>query len=251
MRILIVEDETSAYENLKAILQDLYPDIEILGNTQSVAKTVEWLKERQQPDLLFMDIRLSDDSAFAIFDRIEVSTPIIFTTAYDQYAIEAFRVNSIDYLLKPVKVAEVKRAVEKYRRFDRTDISQYLSRLTNLSSGKQHKDRMLIPYRDKLMPVAVKDISFFYTNDRSTTVYLKDGHAYPYAKTLEQIAKDLSSDDFFRANKQFLIHRDSVADITVWFDNRLLITLDTTTPEHLYISKNRAAAFKEWMMQGG
>lgn len=250
MRILIVEDETSAYENLKAILQDLYPDIEILGNTQSVAKTVEWLKERQQPDLLFMDIRLSDDSAFAIFDRIEVSTPIIFTTAYDQYAIEAFRVNSIDYLLKPVKVAEVKRAVEKYHRFDRTDISQYLSRLTNLSSGKQHKDRMLIPYRDKLMPVAVKDISFFYTNDRSTTVYLKDGHAYPYAKTLEQIAKDLSSDDFFRANKQFLIHRDSVADITVWFDNRLLITLDTTTPEHLYISKNRAAAFKEWMMQG-
>lgn len=251
MRILIVEDETSAYENLKAILQDLYPDIEILGNTQSVAKTIEWLKERQQPDLLFMDIRLSDDSAFAIFDRIEVSTPIIFTTAYDQYAIEAFRVNSIDYLLKPVKAAEVKRAMEKYRRFDRTDISQYLSRLTNLSSGKQHKDRMLIPYRDKLMPVAVKDISFFYTNDRSTTVYLKDGHAYPYAKTLEQIAKDLSSDDFFRANKQFLIHRDSVVDITVWFDNRLLITLDTTTPEHLYISKNRAAAFKEWMMQGG
>ncbi|EXZ03822.1 LytTR family DNA-binding domain-containing protein [Bacteroides fragilis] len=251
MRILIVEDETSAYENLKAILQDLYPDIEILGNTQSVAKTIEWLKERQQPDLLFMDIRLSDDSAFAIFDRIEVSTPIIFTTAYDQYAIEAFRVNSIDYLLKPVKAAEVKRAVEKYRRFDRTDISQYLSRLTNLSSGKLHKDRMLIPYRDKLMPVAVKDISFFYTNDRSTTVYLKDGHAYPYAKTLEQIAKDLSSDDFFRANKQFLIHRNSVVDITVWFDNRLLITLDTTTPEHLYISKNRAAAFKEWMMQGG
>ena len=109
-----------------------------------------------------MDIRLSDDSAFAIFDRIEVSTPIIFTTAYDQYAIEAFRVNSIDYLLKPVKAAEVKRAVEKYRRFDRTDISQYLSRLTNLSSGKLHKDRMLIPYRDKLMPVAVKDIFLLY-----------------------------------------------------------------------------------------
>jgi len=161
MRILIVEDETSAYENLKAILQDLYPDIEILGNTQSVAKTIEWLKERQQPDLLFMDIRLSDDSAFAIFDRIEVSTPIIFTTAYDQYAIEAFRVNSIDYLLKPVKAAEVKRAVEKYRRFDRTDISQYLSRLTNLSSGKLHKDRMLIPYRDNRMPGGVKGNLFF------------------------------------------------------------------------------------------
>lgn len=250
MRILIIEDETSAYENLKAILQELYPNIEILGNTQNVAKTVEWLKERRQPDLLFMDIHLSDDSAFAIFDRIDVSIPIIFTTAYDQYAIEAFRVNSIDYLLKPIKAADVKRAVEKYRRFSQTEISQYIARLTKFSTDKQFKDRILIPYRDKLMPVAVKDISFFYTNDRNTTVYLKDGHTYPYAKTLEQIAKDLNLDVFFRANKQFLIRRDSVADITIWFDNRLLITLDTTTPEHLYVSKNRAATFKEWMTQG-
>lgn len=251
MNVLIVEDETSAYENLKAILQDLYPDIKILGNTQSVARTVEWLKERQQPDLLFMDIHLSDDSAFAIFDRIKVDIPIIFTTAYDQYAIEAFRVNSIDYLLKPVKAAEVKRAVEKYHRLDRFDLSRYLLQLTELSPSRQGKNRILIPYRDKLLPVAVADISFFYTNDRSTTVYLKDGHTYPYAKTLEQIAKELNSDDFFRANKQFLVRRDSVADITVWFDSRLLITLDTTTPEYLYISKNRAAAFKEWMMQSG
>lgn len=251
MKVLIVEDETSAYENLKAILIDLYPDIEIAGNTQSVAKTAEWLQERRQPDLLFMDIHLSDDSAFALFDRMEVDTPVIFTTAYDQYAIEAFRVNSIDYLLKPVKAAEVKRAVEKYRRLDRSDISRYLSRLTELSPSKRGKERILIPYRDKLMPVALKDISFFYTNDRNTTVYLKDGHTYPYAKTLEQITKELGSDDFFRANKQFLIRRDSVADITIWFDSRLLVTLDTTTPEHLYISKNRAAAFKEWMMQGG
>ena len=251
MKVLIVEDETSAYENLKAILMDLYPDIEIAGNTQSVAKTAEWLQEHGQPDLIFMDIHLSDDSAFALFERMEVDIPVIFTTAYDQYAIEAFRVNSIDYLLKPVKAAEVKRAVEKYRRLDRSDISRYLSRLTELSPSKRGKERILIPYRDKLMPVALKDISFFYTNDRNTTVYLKNGHTYPYTKTLEQITKELGSDDFFRANKQFLIRRDSVADITVWFDSRLLVTLDTTTPEHLYISKNRAAAFEEWMMQGG
>lgn len=250
MKVLIVEDETSAYENLKAILMDLYLDIEIAGNTQSVVKTAEWLQEHEQPDLIFMDIHLSDDSAFALFERKEVDIPVIFTTAYDQYAIEAFRVNSIDYLLKPVKAAEVRRAVEKYRRLDRSDIARYLSRLTELSPSKRGKERILIPYRDKLMPVALKDISFFYTNDRNTTVYLKDGHTYPYAKTLEQITKELGSGDFFRANKQFLIRRDSVADITVWFDSRLLVTLDTTMPEHLYISKNRTAAFKEWMMQG-
>lgn len=182
MKVLIVEDETSAYENLKAILMDLYPDIEIAGNTQSVAKTAEWLQEHGQPDLIFMDIHLSDDSAFALFERMEVDIPVIFTTAYDQYAIEAFRVNSIDYLLKPVKAAEVKRAVEKYRRLDRSDISRYLSRLTELSPSKRGKERILIPYRDKLMPVALKDISFFYTNDRNTTVYLKTGIPIPIPK---------------------------------------------------------------------
>src|SRR5699024_8360013 len=110
----------------------------------------------EQPDLLFMDIHLSDDSAFALFERMEVDIPVIFTTAYDQYAIEAFRVNSIDYLLKPVKAAEVRRSVEKYRRLDRSDISRNLSRLTELSPSKRGKERILIPYRDKLMPVALK-----------------------------------------------------------------------------------------------
>lgn len=250
MKILIVEDETSAYENLKAILQDLYSDIKILGNTQSVMKTVEWLQQHPQPDLLFMDIHLSDDSAFAIFDRIEINTPIIFTTAYDQYAIDAFRVNSIDYLLKPIKIVDVQRAVNKYRKLNYADLSQYLYKLTQLSHSKRFKDKLLIPYRDKLLPVAITDISFFYTTNRNTEIHLKDGHSYPYAKTLEQIAEELNPNDFFRANKQFLIHRDSVADITVWFDSRLLLTLAIPVPEHIYISKNRAATFKSWIMQG-
>ena len=251
MKTVIIEDEKAAVRNLTSLLNEVKPEAEIIAILDSINSTIEWFGIHPMPELVFMDIHLADGSAFEIFDHISITCPIIFTTAYDEYALRAFKVNSIDYLLKPVKAAEVKRAVEKYRRLDRSDISRYLSRLTELSPSKRGKERILIPYRDKLMPVALKDISFFYTNDRNTTVYLKDGHTYPYAKTLEQITKELGSDDFFRANKQFLIRRDSVADITVWFDSRLLVTLDTTTPEHLYVSKNRAAAFKEWMMQGG
>ena len=126
MKVLIVEDETSSYENLREILREIDPDIEVVGNTESVVQTINWLKTGIAPDLIFMDIHLSDDSAFAIFDKMEVETPIIFTTAYDQYAIEAFKVNSIDYLLKPIKVCEVKHAIDKFKRLSHTDVSRYL-----------------------------------------------------------------------------------------------------------------------------
>ena len=193
MRILIVEDETAAYENLADMLVTIDPTIEIMGNTESVRQTVRWLQANPRPDLIFMDIHLSDGSAFAIFDQIEVEVPIIFTTAYDQYAIDAFKVNSIDYILKPIKPEELKRALDKFSRWNHQDIIHYLSQL-------------------------------------------------------EQIISSLSPADFIRANKQFIISRDSVKDITIWFDSRLLVTLDIEVPERIYISKNKASEFKSWIV---
>ena len=134
MNVLIVEDETAAYENLADIISEVDPHIRIAGNTESVTSTVQWLQSNPLPDLIFMDIHLSDGSAFAIFDKITVETPIVFTTAYDQYAIEAFRVNSIDYLLKPVKVNDIRHALDKYGKLTRQDLVQYLSQLTLLAS---------------------------------------------------------------------------------------------------------------------
>ena len=249
MRVLIVEDETSAYENLKEILLELAPDIEIVENTESVAATICWLSSNPLPDLIFMDIHLSDDSAFAIFKQIEVETPIIFTTAYDQYAIEAFKVNSIDYLLKPIKAADVQRALEKFKKLNQTDMLQYISRLAQLAAPRKYKDRLLIPYKDKLIPMSLTEVSFFYTTEKNTFIYLKDGRIYPYSKTLEQIMLLLNPDEFYRANKQFIIKRVSVADITIWYDNRLAVSLTTDTPERIYISKNKAAEFKSWMIK--
>ena len=248
MKVLIVEDETAAYENLRDILFELAPDIKIAGNTESVFRTVQWMQSNPLPDLIFMDIHLSDSSAFTIFDKIEVETPIIFTTAYDKYAIEAFKVNSIDYLLKPIKMTDVKRALDKFGKLNRNDVMQYLSRLTAFAPTVKYKDKLLIPHKDKLLPVNAKDIAFFYTTDKNTIVYLRAGNRYPYVKTLEQIMTTLDPLVFFRANKQFIIARESVTCITIWFDNRLLVTLDTETPERIYVSKNKAAEFKAWMI---
>jgi two-component system response regulator LytT len=248
MKILIVEDETAAYENLVEILSGIDPLIRIAGNTESISQTIQWLKANQLPDLILMDIHLSDGSAFSIFKNIKLETPIIFTTAYDEYAIEAFKVNSIDYLLKPIKVEDLKRALDKFRKLTRQDILQYLEQLSQLTPLPKYKDKLLIPVKDQLQPISLNEISFFYTTEKSTRIYLKNGKWYSYSRSLEQIESTLNPADFFRANKQFIVARNSVKKITIWFDSRLLVTLDIEPPERIYVSKNKAAEFKEWLV---
>jgi DNA-binding LytR/AlgR family response regulator len=248
MKILIVEDETASYENLVDILSEIDPSIQIAGYTESISQTISWLQTNHLPDLILMDIHLSDGSAFSIFKSIELETPVIFTTAYDEYAIEAFKVNSIDYLLKPIKVEELRYALEKFKKLTRQDILKYLSQLIHLQPETKYKDKLLIPVKDKLLPVDLDEISCFYTTDKNTRLYLKNGNSYPYSKTLEQIEASLNPADFIRANKQFIIARKSVMNITIWFDSRLLITLDIEPPERIYVSKNKAAEFKAWIV---
>jgi DNA-binding LytR/AlgR family response regulator len=248
MRILIVEDETAAYENLLDIISEIDPSIEIAGYTEGVRQTILWLQSNQSPDLILMDIQLSDGSAFSIFKSIHLEVPIIFTTAFDEFAIEAFKVNSIDYLLKPIKVKEMRRAIEKFKKWSRQDILQYIAQMNQLAPLNKYKDKILVPVKDKLLPIGMEEISFFYTTNKNTSVFLRNGSSYAYSKTLEQIEGTLNPSEFIRANKQFIISRHSVKNITIWFDNRLLITLDAEAPERLYISKNKAAEFKAWIV---
>ncbi len=249
MRILIVEDETAAYENLVDIISGIDSSIVIAGNTESISQTIHWLNDNLMPDLILMDIHLSDGTAFSIFEKIKIETPIIFTTAYDEYAIEAFKVNSIDYLLKPIKTEEMARALEKFRKLTRHDVLQYLSQMVKLAPVPNFKDKLLIPYKDKLQPVSLSDVAFFYTTEKTTRIFLKNGISYPFSRTLEQIESSLNPSDFIRANKQFIIARNSVKNITIWFDSRLLVTLDIETPERIYVSKNKASEFKAWMVR--
>jgi DNA-binding LytR/AlgR family response regulator len=249
MKVLIVEDETVAYTNLKKIISETDPEIEVIGNTESVKQTVNKLQDLSNlPDLIFMDIHLSDGSAFNIFNLITVEIPIVFTTAYDEYAIEAFKVNSIDYLLKPIEAKEVKRALEKYKRLNKQDISQYLNLLPQLMApADKYPEKILITINDKLIPIALDNISCFYTTEEKTIVILKGGKNYPYKKTLESIIQSLNPKHFLRVNKQHIVSKDSIINITIWFDSRLLVTLDTETPERIFVSKNKAAEFKQWM----
>jgi Response regulator of the LytR/AlgR family len=248
MKILIVEDETVAYENLISILAGIDLSIEVVGNTESISQTVFWLQTNPAPDLILMDIHLSDGSAFSIFENVEVETPIIFTTAYDEYAVKAFKLNSVDYLLKPIKADELKQALLKLSKWTRTEAARYLSQISRLAPAPKYKDKLLVPFKDKLLPVDIKDVCYLYTTNKNTCIYLKDGSSYSYSKTLEQIITILNPADFIRANKQFIIARHCVKHITVWFDNRLLVTLCTETPERIYVSKNKASEFKTWMV---
>lgn len=248
MKILIVEDETTAYENLVELLAEVAPEAEVLANTESVRQTIRWLQSHPKPDLILMDIHLSDGSSFAIFEHAEVESPIIFTTAYDQYAIDAFKVNSIDYLLKPIKPEDLRRALDKYSRLNHQEIVNYLAQLNKLTETPKYKDKILITVKDKLFPINIREIACFYTTEKSTCVYLADGRSYPYAKTLDQIYSTLDPSEFIRANKQYIISRNSIKDLTIWFDSRLLVNLTIDVPERIYVSKNKASEFKNWII---
>jgi DNA-binding LytR/AlgR family response regulator len=249
MKVLIIEDETAASEDLIAILHEIDEDIKVLDVLESVRQSVRWLRANPAPDLIFMDIHLSDGSAFTLFQEIEVETPIIFTTAYNQYAIDAFNVNSIDYLLKPIKISDMTRALEKFRRLTSNDVMAYLQRVVSL--GKTHTEgyvsSLLVPVRDKLVPVDVNNVVCIYNTDHKTQIILSDGRNISYGKSLDAIMLSLDPMKFYRANKQYIVSRSYIKEIVIWYDNRLLVNMKLELPEPLYVSKNKASEFKNWM----
>lgn len=248
IKVLIVEDEVAARENLIAILDKIDPAITVVGQTESVTQTVRWLSSNDSPDLIFMDIQLSDGSSFNIFSSITVNSPIIFTTAFDEYAIDAFRVNSIDYLLKPIDERMVQRALIKYKSFRPADNDMELSRLSNTMRGGMYSSKILVPFKDRLIPVKVNDIVCFYSTGGKTCVYIENGNFYSLQKSLDSMMSFLNPTLFIRANRQFIISKEGIRDMTVWFDNRLLINLNIKVPEKIFISKNKVSDFKNWFM---
>lgn len=249
MKVLIIEDETAASENLIAMLQEIDGEIEVLKVLESVQQTVRWLSSNTAPDLIFMDIHLSDGSAFALFQEMEVTVPIVFTTAFDQYALDAFTVNSIDYLLKPIKTSELERALNKFKRWTHSDVMDYLQRMMKMrpSSTSEYTTSLLVPVKDKLVPVSLDDVACIYSTDRKTQIHLKSGQVMLYNRSLDSIMLGLDPSRFFRANKQYIVARDCVKEIVIWFDSRLLVRMPIELPEPLFVSKNKAAEFKNWM----
>lgn len=249
MNVLIIEDETAAAKNLINLLSDIDPEINILATIDTVVDSAQWLKNRNsEVDLIFMDIHLSDGQAFHIFDLIDVQNPIIFTTAYDQYALDAFKVNSIDYILKPLKKDDLVQALNKFKRFSKIDVANYLEHIKSVAPG--NTKALLIPIKDKLIPLNIENVAFCYTFDEKVSAHTFDGEQFTIDKTLDTMMSLVSGSDFFRANRQFIISRSAIVDMSIWFGNRLSVNLNVETPERIIISKARVSEFKKWYIEG-
>lgn len=246
MRAVIIEDETAASRNLAVLLSHSFPEMEVVATLESVAECVEWFEGNEAPELVFMDIHLADGNAFRIFDKVTISAPIIFTTAYDQYALEAFKVNSIDYILKPIKQQELERAVSKFTSLTRIAQADYSLRVSRMVEQSRPK-RLLVHVKDRLIPIEEENIAYFYTSNEQVTVTTLDGRHYPTSGTLESIYADFAGAEFFRANRQFIIARKAIKDISVWFGSRLAVNLTVDTAERILISKARVSEFKSWL----
>jgi two-component system LytT family response regulator len=249
MRALIVEDETLAAQNLKGILNEI-GTLEIIATLESVNETIAWFTLHNSPDILFLDIHLADGSAFDIFDRIKVDCPVIFTTAYDEYALKAFKVNSIDYLLKPIDINSVRKALEKYRRLtadsgNRDADLQNL--LTYFKKNTIYRNNFLVPVKgDKLVPLNTDDIAFFYIDFGTVKSISFGNNTYNMDNTLDELEDMLNPELFFRANRQFIISRKAIKDIDLWFNTRLSVNLKVPVAEKILVSKARVPEFKSW-----
>ena len=251
MKALIIEDESIAAQALETLIKETSPETEIIDVLQTIEESVEWFEENPMPDLVFMDIHLADGSSFAIFEKVEITCPIIFTTAYDEYALKAFEVNSIDYLLKPINKADLERALKKFNSFastpDKASLNGLLTQMGSLK--KKYKTCFLIPERDKLVPLATGNIAYIFIDTKTVKAVSKDGHTYYLNQTLDDIMAQLDPEVFFRANRQFIISREAVKDLSIWFGNKLAINLTVPVPEKIIVSKARVGEFKSWFAE--
>ena len=250
MTTLIIEDEKAAVNNLKALLADVASQCKIIGITDSIIESVKWLRDKPMPELIFMDIHLADGSAFEIFEHTKITCPVIFTTAYDEYALKAFKVNSIDYLLKPIGEKDIKRAMDKLALLTdkKQDENHSLSQLIkSMNEQKQYKNYFLIPNKGtKLLPLPTESIACFYIDSGVVKAISKNKEAYIIPHTLEELVECLNPKVFFRANRQYIIAKDAVMDIDFWFNGRLAINLVIPTKDKILVTKARVSEFKKW-----
>ena len=248
MKALIIEDEMIAAKALKKLLGEVSPGIEIVGILESIEDSVEWIEENPMPDVIFMDIHLADGSSFTIFDKVSITCPVIFTTAYDEYALKAFEVNSIDYLLKPVSKEALERAMHKLLTLSETRVNsdQVEKLLAQLGEKKKFRNYFLLPERDKLVPLSVSNVAYAYIEAKTVKMVTYDNKSYYLTQTLDDLIAQLDPHEFFRANRQFVVARKAIKDVSVWFGNKLAINLIMETPERIIVSKARVGEFKFW-----
>jgi len=251
MKILIVEDEPLAAAQLAAHISALRPEAQILAVCDTVKATVSWLNENKSPDLAFFDIQLGDGLSFEIFDRIEFNKPVIFTTAYDDYAIRAFKVNSIDYLLKPIEREELKKALTKFDSISQPRTSkvtpQVLDEIVTSLKKKNYKERFLVKVGSHLRVVETKVILYFYSFEKGTYTKLADGKDYLLDQSLELIEGMVDPGQFFRINRKYLVALKSISDVVAYSNSRLKLKVKNANNDDFLVAREKVKAFKRWL----
>jgi len=251
MNVLIIEDEAAIAKRLQKLLVEIDPEITVPGILCSIESSVAWLRAHTEPDLILMDIHLADGSSFEIFDEVDVTCPVIFATAYDQYAIQAFKVNSIDYLLKPVNKEDLAESLKKYKRLlaPANTVGLDYSMLAQMLGVKKNDflRRMVIRYGDVIKAIEVKDIAYFYTDEKIVFATLNEGKTYPVDFTLDQLEKRTDPERFYRINRKFLISYESISKMISYSKSRVKITLNPACDLEVISSTERSGDFKEWL----
>lgn len=250
MKILIIEDEAPAAERLKKLILEIEPGAIIPESPVSIKSAVKWLKENPSPDLLFMDIHLADGHSFEVFNEVQVTAPVIFVTAYDQYALDAFKVNSIDYLLKPVKKDDLNRAMEKFKLLTALSTNQVqalLKQINPTSTSKELQKRIIIRYGDTIKMVEINDVAYFYTEDKINFLCTKDNLRYPIDQNLDELEAITDETIFFRINRQFIVNIGAIDKMLAWSKSRVKIVLKPACEHEIIVSTERSPHFKEWL----
>lgn len=255
MKVVIIEDELAASDNLAYLLRSINPEIEVVQVLDSVKSAVGFFSTPHEAELAFMDIHLADGISFEIFDQVEISIPVIFTTAYDQYTLKAFKVNSIDYLLKPIDKDELSDALDQFKEQFKNPTQEkgmadiQIKGLLDLiqTKSKSYKTTFLVHHRDELVPLKTENIAYFHIDSgvvKSTTI---DNRSYTIDTKLEDIEQELDPNHFYRVNRQFIVHRDAIVNIKYYFNGKLIVTVNPVSGERIVVSKAKATEFKNWM----
>lgn len=251
MTVLIIEDEPQAAQRMEKLVKELVPGADVLGHIDTVKKAVQWFTSNPPPALTLMDVQLADGISFEIFEQCDVKSPVIFTTAYDEYALKAFKVNSIDYILKPVDKDELAAALAKFRNLMRGE-PETKALLDNLGEAmrmltRKYKTRFVIKVGEHLRTIEVDTILFFYSQDKITFCCTADNRNIILDFTLEQIEEMINPEKFFRINRKFLVSASSISDIIHYTNSRLKLVLKNSSDSDIIVARERVQEFKEWL----
>jgi DNA-binding LytR/AlgR family response regulator len=252
MRVVIIEDETPAANRLSKLLQNAGDEMEVIKKLDSVESSVCYFKTTEAPDLIFMDIQLADGLSFDIFEQVNIKTPVIFTTAFDQYTLRAFKINSIDYLLKPIDENELRKAVDKYRQLyqrQQSDFSERILKIMQQINGRKYKERLLIKRGQQLSYLKTDSIAYCIADGKLCYAVDFNGNKFLLEYNLTQLEQELQPNRFYRINRQLLVNIDAVSKVHTWLGGRL--KLDLVPPAHTdtVVSRERVNGFKQWLGQ--